>query len=70
MTPVASRLLARALVAGVLVVTTVSLTACGRRGPLEAPPAAAAAVVDPADPGAQPDGPQRPDRPFVLDPLL
>lgn len=71
------------LVAGVLVL---SLTACGRRGPPEAPPAAAADMpaaevrgVDPmvAPPigGARPAEdlqtlPSIPDRPFILDGLL
>jgi len=71
------------LIAGVLVL---SLTACGRRGPPEAPPAATADVpaaqvrtVDPMV--APPIGgvqqaedlqtlPSVPDRPFILDGLL
>lgn len=71
------------LVAGVLVL---SLTACGRRGPPEAPPAATADVpaaeVRATDPmvtapigAARPAEdlqtlPSIPDRPFILDGLL
>ena len=65
------RTAARALLAVVLV-AAVGLTACGRKGPLEAPPsAAAAAAANPADPDAPKDpGIQPPDKRFVLDPLL
>jgi predicted small lipoprotein YifL len=61
------RIFARAILAGVLV-AAVGLSACGRRGPLEAPPGAAAAPADPAAP--QGDAIPKPDRPFILDPLL
>jgi len=51
------------IVAGALLCVMLSLTACGRKGPLEAPP------------GTQPQGGQSsssgpPDRPFVLDGLV
>ena len=48
-----------------LLVTAVGLSACGRKGPLERPPAATAQgqAVDRPDP----DGP---NRPFILDRLL
>ena len=63
--PVDRRILSRALIAGVLI-AAVGLTACGRKGPLEAPLAAAK-----ADPNAPQDiGPTKPDKPFILDPLL
>ena len=65
--PVDRRILFRALLAGVLI-GTLCLTGCGRRGPLEAPPGAAAQTGDHAAPAAQ--GIPKPDRPFVLDPLL
>jgi predicted small lipoprotein YifL len=53
----------------VALVAAIALSACGRKGPLEAPPGAT--VTDPtaastADPTAIP----RPDKPFILDPLL
>lgn len=59
-----------AVVTGVLV-AGLSLSACGRKGPLEPPPNAqstdpAYAVEDPVD--AQKNA--KPDRPFVLDRLL
>ena len=71
------------LIAGVLVL---ALSACGRRGPPEAPPAATTAPVEAAPaqtapgimtpiPGATPQEdlqtlPTTPDRPFILDGLL
>jgi predicted small lipoprotein YifL len=65
--PVDGRILFRALLAGVLI-GTLGLTGCGRRGPLEAPPGAAAQT---GGTGAATDpGIAKPDRPFVLDPLL
>ena len=64
------RLFSRALIAGVLI-AAVGLTACGRKGPLEAPPSAAATAGPSADGKPPPDpGITKPDRPFVLDPLL
>jgi len=65
--PADSRFFVRAMIAGVLV-AAVGLTACVRRGPLEAPPAAAANAPDPA--AQQDPGIEKPDRPFILDPLL
>ena len=62
--------LCRALVFA-LVVASVGLTGCGRRGALEPP--SAAATTQPSQPGqtAKPaQNPPPPDRPFVLDPLL
>jgi predicted small lipoprotein YifL len=69
--------LAPALVAAGLLLVT--LSACGRRGPLESPSATAqtpsgnnavvAAPIGTARPKAT-DEPSRPRRPFVLDPLL
>ncbi len=70
-----------ALAAAGLVLVT--LSACGRRGPLEDPGAAAAAAGAPAAGGAvvatpvgtaparrRTDEAVRPNRPFILDPLL
>ena len=67
MAPVDRRILSRALIAGVLI-AAVGLTACGRKGPLEAPLPPAAAKVDPNAP--QDPGITKPDKPFILDPLL
>jgi len=68
-TPDNCRLISRALVAG-LVVAAVGLSACGRKGALEPPAATAKAAVS-EDPDAPKDsGPEKPDRPFILDPLL
>lgn len=58
----------------VALVAAVGLSACGRKGPLEPPPGAAAVVVpaDPTMPGAPPPPPppEKPDRPFFMDWLL
>ncbi len=43
---------------------SLALSACGRKGGLEAPPPDNGAVT------RQPGAPANPDRPFVLDPLL
>lgn len=53
----------------ILLAAAVGLSACGRKGALEAPPYAA---VKTDEAGAKPDaaGPQKPDKPFILDPLL
>ena len=64
------RLLSRAVVIGLLA-AAVGLTGCGRKGALEAPPgmalkAATAGEVPPVDDSA----PKKPNKPFVLDPLL
>ena len=50
----------------VLLVSAMGLSACGRKGPLERPPAAKAAGAQAADGG----NPSRPNRPFILDRLL
>lgn len=49
-----------------LLVSTIGLTACGRKGPLERPPAARAANAQEAEAGK----PGAPNRPFILDRLL
>ena len=46
-------------------VAATALSACGRKGPLEAPPGAAV-----ADPAADPATPPKPDKPFIGDVLL
>jgi predicted small lipoprotein YifL len=46
-----------------LVLFAASVSACGRAGPLEPPPAAAAAKTGQQDVPAE-------DKPFILDPLL
>jgi predicted small lipoprotein YifL len=60
-------LLSIALVVGL--VAAMSLSACGRRGPLEAPPYATAIAGDPVDANGEPV-PPKPDKDFILDPLL
>ncbi|MGY6644801.1 MAG: LPS translocon maturation chaperone LptM [Salinarimonas sp.] len=58
------------LVAAAIVLT---IAACGRRGPPEAPPAAADRPMiesEQQDESRDVTGPARPDRPFVLDALL
>lgn len=66
------RMVYRAALAAVLI-SAVGLSACGRKGPLERPPSA---QVTPAEDGAV-DGDQdkakggsKPDRAFILDPLI
>ena len=61
------RVLSMALVLGL--VAAVSLSACGRRGPLEAPPYAASIAGDPIDENGEAT-PPKPDKDFFLDPLL
>jgi predicted small lipoprotein YifL len=62
------RFLSMALVLGLA--ATVALSACGRKGPLEAPPYASTAVAgDPVDEGGEAT-PPKPDKDFILDPLL
>ncbi|MGE3627806.1 MAG: lipoprotein [Hyphomicrobiales bacterium] len=52
------------LAVAALVAVSLALTACGRKGPLERPPAAKAGSETPRTA----DG--KPDRPFILDKLL
>ena len=64
------RILSRALIAGV-VVAALGLTGCGRKGPLEPPPGASLTTANPDDPDAAGDGgTTKPDKPFLLDPLI
>jgi predicted small lipoprotein YifL len=49
----------------VLSLASLALTACGKRGTLEPPPAAA-----PGEGSVEPNPGQKPHRGFVLDPLL
>jgi predicted small lipoprotein YifL len=60
-------LLARIVVVG-LVVAAVGLAGCGRKGALEAPPGMALKASTAGD--APPDPKAKPDRKFVLDPLI
>ncbi len=56
----------------ILVVTSLALTACGRRGALQPPPGAAA-VAQPTGTTAGTDtatAEEKPDPPFILDALL
>jgi predicted small lipoprotein YifL len=60
------RVILRAALAAVLI-SAVGLSACGRKGPLEPPPSAAATDQDP---DANPNDAGKPDRGFPLDFLL
>ena len=51
-----------------LVAAAIGLSACGRKGPLEAPPYAAVETADKT--GETPEEAKKPDKPFFLDPLL
>ena len=68
--PVNRRILSRAAAVG-LIAAAVGLSGCGRKGALEAPPGmaikpATAGEVPPADDA----GTKKPDKHFVLDPLM
>jgi predicted small lipoprotein YifL len=60
-------LLARIVVVS-LVVAAVGLAGCGRKGALEAPPGMALKAATAGD--VPPDGKVKPDKKFVLDPLI
>lgn len=60
------RILSQALLIG-LIATAVGLSACGRKGALEAPYAAVKADEAVVNPAA---APEKPNKPFILDPLL
>ncbi|HZP18794.1 MAG TPA: lipoprotein [Bauldia sp.] len=62
-------ILYKAAVCG-LVLAALTLSACGRKGPLEPPPGAAVTKPDPSDPATADPTVKKPDRHFVLDPLL
>jgi predicted small lipoprotein YifL len=64
--PVDRRVLSRVLVVG-LIAATIGLSGCGRRGALEAPPGMA---MKSATAGEVPAAPAKPDKKFILDPLL
>ena len=61
-----SRFLGRAAVLVVLA-EAIGLAACGRKGPLEPPPSAVSATAPEAE---APAAPPKPDKDFILDPLL
>ena len=61
------RVIVRAALAAVLV-SAVGLSACGRKGPLEPPPSAAATPADGS--GESPQDAGKSDAPFILDGLL
>jgi predicted small lipoprotein YifL len=63
------RNLTRALIAGVLI-AGLTLSACGRKGALEPPPGAKAADTGLAEDSVEAQKAAKPDRPFILDPLL
>ena len=64
--PVDRRVLSRALVIG-LIAAAIGLSGCGRRGALEAPPGMA---MESATAGEVPAAPTKPNKKFILDPLL
>ena len=55
--------------AGLLLVTAVALSGCGRKADLD-PPSMPAAQQNKLAPGEKPTQQPVPDKPFVLDPLL
>jgi predicted small lipoprotein YifL len=57
--------MSRGLTIALMLGCALALTACGKRGVLEAPPAA-----EPAEKTAEPKSNEKPHRGFVLDPLL
>ncbi len=65
------RMIRGAVVTGALV-AVMALAGCGRYGPLEAPPGVASTTATPEAGNKPPPDPgiTKPDRPFVLDPLL
>ncbi len=62
-------LLARVVVVG-LVVAAVGLAGCGRKGALEAPPGMALKAATAGDVPPPDTGPKKPDKKFLLDPLI
>lgn len=60
------RIVVRAVLAAVLI-SAVGLSACGRKGPLQPPPSAATTGEDGKDDKGKNS---KPDRPFILDPLI
>ncbi len=64
--PVDRRVLSRAVVIG-LIAAAIGLSGCGRRGALEAPPGMA---MKSATAGEVPAAPTKPNKKFILDPLL
>jgi predicted small lipoprotein YifL len=60
--------LIRTMIVGMLV-AGMALSACGRKGPLEPPPGASATDSG-AEDSVEAKKAAKPDRPFVLDPLL
>jgi len=64
------RILMRAMLTGILV-AGLALSACGRKGALEAPPSAGLTGSDlVVDDPVEADNANKPDRPFILDGLL
>ncbi len=55
--------------AGLMLVTALVLSGCGRKADLD-PPSMPAAQQNKLAPGEKPVQPTVPDKPFVLDPLL
>lgn len=57
-----------------VIAAALGLSACGVKGPLEAPPEAKVAgdakSADSADPGKNSEAPKKPHEGFILDPLL
>lgn len=56
----------------ILLSIAVVISACGRRGALEAPPSELSGFEEPAgnETGQPEEAPAKPDKPFILDPLL
>jgi predicted small lipoprotein YifL len=57
----------------VIIIAALAVSACGRKGALEAPPSTAVTADSATDAEKNPETPkgaQKPDRPFFLDPLI
>jgi predicted small lipoprotein YifL len=67
--PVNRRFLSHAVLVGLLA-AAVGLSGCGRKGALEAPSGAAVKTATAGEPPPADTAPNKPDKHFVLDPLL
>jgi predicted small lipoprotein YifL len=55
---------------GLVIIAALALSACGRKGPLEPPPTAAAVDQSGLAPAPPPEPEKKPAKHFFLDPLI